>query len=79
MIQMRSQVSSTPECYILITLLCLFVGVDSISKVMVALQETNNVVVRCHFCWVPFLRGGIFDKRSVPIVKLCQMSGTNVR
>ena len=51
------------------------VGVGSIihiSRVLVVLQKTNNVVVRCHLCWVPFLGGGIFDKRSALFVTLCQ-------
>ena len=43
-----------------------------ISTVLVVLQKTNNVVVRCHLCSVPFLGGGIFDKRSAPFVTLCQ-------
>ena len=55
-----------------ITLLCLIVGVDSISKVLVVLEKTNNVAVRCHLCWVPFLRDGIFDKRSALSVILSQ-------
>ena len=38
------------------TLRCLMVvGVRSISRMLVVLQKTNNVVVRCHLCWVPFL------------------------
>ena len=47
---------------ILGTLLHLIVvGVSSIvSRVLVVLQKTNNVVGRCHLCWVPFLGGGIF-------------------
>ena len=57
---------------ILITLLCLIVGVGLISRVLVVLQKANNVVVRCHSCWVPFLGGGIFEKRSSLFVTLCQ-------
>ena len=57
------------------TLLCLIVvGVGSvinISRVLVVLQKTNDVIVRCHLCWVPFLGGGIFDKRSALFVTLC--------
>ena len=60
---------------ILGTLLCLIVvGVGSvinISRVLVVLQKTNDVIVRCHLCWVPFLGGGIFDKRSALFVTLC--------
>ena len=38
------------------TLRCLMVvGVRSISRMLVVLQKTNNVVVRCQLCWVPFL------------------------
>ena len=56
-----------------ITLLCVTVGVGSISRVLVVLQKTNNVVVKCHyFCWIPLLQGGIFDKRSALFVILCQ-------
>ena len=60
--------------YILVTLLCLIViGVGSIiSRVLVLFQKTNNVVVRCHLCWVPFLGSGIVDKRSILFVTLCQ-------
>ena len=59
---------------ILGTLLCLIaVGVGSIiNRVLVVLQKTNNVVVRCHLCWVPFLGGGIFNKRAALFVTLCQ-------
>ena len=55
------------------TLLCLIVvGVGSLSRVLVVLQKTNNVVVRCFLCLVLFKRGGIFDKRSAIFVTLCQ-------
>ena len=56
------------------TLLCLIVvGVGSIiSRGLVLLQKTNNVVVRCHLCWVPILGRGIIDKRSALFVTLCQ-------
>ena len=37
-----------------ITLLCLIVGVGSISRMLVVLQKTNNVVMRCYFCKMPF-------------------------
>ena len=61
---------------ILGTLLFLIVvGVGStihISRVLVVLQKTNNVVVRCHLCWLPFLGGGIFDKRNPLFVTLFQ-------
>ena len=54
------------------TLLCLtVVGVSSISRVLVVLQKTNNVVVRCFLCLVLFMGGGIFDKRSAIFVTLC--------
>ena len=43
-----------------------------ISRMSAVLQKTNNVVARCHLCWVPFLGGGIFDKRSALFVTLCQ-------
>ena len=55
-----------------ITLLWLILGVGSISRVLVVLQKTNNAVARCHLCYVLFLRGGIFDKRSVLFVTLHQ-------
>ena len=43
------------------TLRCLMVvGVRSISRMLVVLQKTNNVV-RCHLCWVPFL--GVINVR----------------
>ena len=55
------------------TLLCLIVvRVGSISRVLGVPQKTNNVVVRCHLCWVLFLGGGVFDKRSPLFVTLCQ-------
>ena len=55
------------------TLLCLIaVGLGSISRMLVVVQKTNNVVVRCHLCWLPFLGGGIFDERSELFVTLCQ-------
>ena len=55
------------------TILCLiFVGVGSFSKVLVVPQKTNNVVVGCHLCWVPFLGRGSFDKRSALFVTVCQ-------
>ena len=55
------------------TLLCLFVGVGSIRRVLVVFQKTNRVVVRCYdLCWVSFLQGGIFDKRSAFFLTVCQ-------
>ena len=55
------------------TLRCLMVvGVRSISRMLVVLQKTNNVVVRCHLCWVPFLEGIICDKKSARCVTLSQ-------
>ena len=54
---------------ILGALLCLIVvgkgSIIHISRVLVVLQKTNNVVVRCHLCWVPFLADGIFDKSAL--------------
>ena len=55
-----------------ITLLCLIVGVGSISRVLVVLQKANNVVVRYHFCEMPFMLGPVFDKRSALFLTLCQ-------
>ena len=64
--------------YIPGTLLYLLVlGVGSISRVFVALQKTNNIVVRYHLCWVPFC-SGIFDKKSALFVTL-SMGAINVR
>ena len=54
------------------TLLCLMVVGVASSRMLEVLQEINNVVVKCHLCWVPFLGGGIFDKRSALFVTLCQ-------
>ena len=46
-----------------ITLLCLIVGIGPISRVLVVLQKANNnVVVRCHFCEVPFMLDAIFAR-----------------
>ena len=47
------------------------VGLGSISRVLVVLQKTKNVGFRCHLCWVPFLEGCMFDKRSALYVRLC--------
>ena len=47
------------------------VMVGSVGSVLVVLQKTNDVVRRCRLCWVPFLGGGIFDKRSALFVTLC--------
>ena len=55
-----------------ITVLCLIVGVGPISRMLIVLQIANNVVTRCHLCWVPILRGGIFKKRSSLFVTLYQ-------
>ena len=66
---------------ILITILCLIEGVSSIKRVLnwyVVLQKTNNVVVRCHSCWVPFFRCVIFDERSAFFVTLCRLGTINV-
>ena len=52
--------------------LCLIVGLGPVTSVLLVLQKTNNVVVRCHLCWVPFLRGSIFEKKSALFVTLCQ-------
>ena len=54
------------------TLLCLMVVGVASSRMLEVLQKINNVVVKCHLCWVPFLGGGIFDKRSALFVTLCQ-------
>ena len=56
------------------TRLCLIVvGVGSIiRKVLVVLQKTNNVVVRGHLYRIPFLGGGIFDKKSALFETPCQ-------
>ena len=54
-----------------ITLLCLIAGVGPMSRVLVVLQKVNNVVVRCHFCCVPF-----FEKR---ITLFVTMGARNVR
>ena len=43
-----------------ITFLCLTVGVGSIRRVLVVLQKNNNIVVRRHFCEMPFMLGVIF-------------------
>ena len=43
-----------------ITLLCIIVGVGSISRVLVVLQKVNKVIVRCHFCEMPFMLCAIF-------------------
>ena len=64
---------------ILITLLRLIIEVGFISRVLPVLQKTNNVVVRCHLSWVPFLQGGIFDKRDALFVTLCHMGDIDVR
>ena len=48
-----------------ITLLCLIVGVGPISRVLVVLQNGSNVVVRCHFCEMPFM---VFFKRGAPFL-----------
>ena len=43
-----------------ITLLCLTVGEGPINRVLVVPQKANNVVVRCHFCEMPFELGAVF-------------------
>ena len=61
-----------PQSDIPITLLCLIVGVGSISRVLLVLQKTNNIDAKCKYlCWVPFLQGRAFGKRSALFVKLC--------
>ena len=45
-----------------VTLLCLIVGVGSISRVLVVLQQANKVVVQCHFCEMQFVLGAIFAR-----------------
>ena len=55
-----------------IILLCVIVGVGPISRVLVVYEKASNVVMRCHLCWVPFFRGGIFEKTSTLFVTLCQ-------
>ena len=45
-----------------ITLMCLILGVVPINRVLVVLQKANNVVVRCHFCEIPFMLGAIFAR-----------------
>ena len=47
-------------------------GVGPISRMFVVLQKINNLVVRCHLCWVPFLGVGISFKRSALFVRLCR-------
>ena len=32
----------------------------------------DAIFVRCYLYWIPFLRGGIFDKRKALFVNLCQ-------
>ena len=53
-----------------ITLMCLIVGIGSVSRMLIVLQKVNNVVVRWHLRWMPFLQGGIFDKRNALFVTL---------
>ena len=48
------------QSYIPITRMCLILGVGSISRVLGVLQKANNVVVRCHFCEMPFMLSAIF-------------------
>ena len=43
-----------------ITFLCVTVGVGSVSRVLLVLQKNNNVVVRRHFCEMPFVFSAIF-------------------
>ena len=51
---------------------------DFISRVLILLQKANNAVVRYHFSEMPFLWGGIFNKRSV-FFKTSSMGAINVR
>ena len=67
-----------------VTLLCLIVGVGSISKVMVVLQKANNVVLRCHFCEMPFMLGAIFVRcyfwpEECPFCNNVSVGAINVR
>ena len=58
----------TLQSAIPIILLCLIVGVGFIGSVLVVLQKTNNVAVRCHYlCWVPFCKV-VFLIRGVPFL-----------
>ena len=74
---------------------CLIVRVDSISRMLVVLQKTDNVrfemqflwdaiFVSCHFCDVPFMLGAIFVmwyfwEEECPFYNFVSMSAINVR
>ena len=67
-----------------ITLLGVIVWVGSISRVLVVLQKTNNVVVRCHFCEMQFMLGTIFCEvvfwqEECPFYNIVPMGAINVR
>ena len=67
-----------------ITLLCLILGVGSISRVFVVLHKVNNVAVRCHFCEIPFMLSAIFarcyfDKQKCPFCDTASVGTINVR
>ena len=67
-----------------ITLLCLIVGAGPISRVLILLQKVNNVVVRCHFCEMPFMLCAIFArwyfwKDELPFCNTVSMGAINVR
>ena len=67
-----------------VTLLCLIIGVGSISRVLLVPQETNNVVVRCHFCEMTFILVGIFMrsyfwKEECPFRNTLSIGAINVR
>ena len=44
------------------TLLCLIVGVGSISREFLVHQKANNVVARCYFFEMSFMLGAIFAR-----------------
>ena len=69
----QSRDFSTPEWHSWYSPVSNFCKVGFIfSRMLVVLQETNNLVIRCHLCRVTFLGGGIFDKRSALFVTLYQ-------
>ena len=62
------------QSHVTIALMCLIVGIGSISMMLVALQKTNDVVTRCHFCETPFILGAkkvLFLIRGVPFLQHC--------
>ena len=76
---LKSSFFQSRVIFLLATLLCLIVGAGSVSSVLVVLQKANNVVVRCHLCWVPFLRDGIFDRQERPFCNAVSKGAINVR